>query len=484
MGTVINGLIQDVAQLFRDVDLADIELRMQLNSAKNEARILLTALRGMNQMINGGTGLHRSPVEFMNMAEEVIFQIELSRTLDAMFPYNFLLGERRVCWDTLEEVLGRPAEDISLAEYAVIASIIVSIECDRDFEKFLIILANNEGSILYWGANQNSIIANDDVRSLDEMIWSFCPDKIGNIQRILQHSADMNLGMIMFAELDGEQRDELINANERIFERIGLLTAAKSLTPITSGTPPYGFDRRVVQGDANGPGLSIHRDRDGSLLISVPTLIISSGINMRGDVTRSISSWPQPLEMSMTAILRRGSGVDYIMNNMEYEFLSLFGKDPSLEKAIFKDLAKKIFAKGMKKTNVPGLVLSAGFLLVDHVLASAEAEQNRNFIESSFARGYTANISGEFLFDMIIVDGNTVLKMPTRYTYRMVDELNNVIYELRNSDCPDTANLMDGFPEEITVNDFTNGNVIVINEIYHRLLTQEERDRIYDARKD
>jgi len=41
-----------------------------------------------------------------------------------------------------------------------------------------------------------------------------------------------------------------------------------------------------------------------------------------------------------------------------------------------------------------------------------------------------------------------------------------------------------GFPDVITVNYFTNGNAVVINEIYNRLLTPSERDRIYDARKD
>ena len=54
----------------------------------------------------------------------------------------------------------------------------------------------------------------------------------------------------------------------------------------------------------------------------------------------------------------------------------------------------------------------------------------------------------------------------------------------KTSFCPETVELMKGFQEEFTANDFMNGNVNIIDNLYCFVFNQYERDRIYDARKD
>ena len=489
MGTTINRAIQDVVELFINVDEADLELRMKLKTARDEARILLAALQGLNQMISGGTGLKNySQMDFLNMAEGVIFQIELTRALDAMFPY--IDGKRQVCWDTLEEVLGRLAEDISLLEYAVISIIFLNLESDTDINNFIQLLAVNEGLVWEWDP---VFAANSGDITRDCVMWSFCPIKIANIQQFMYFEAGINLAAIMYGNLTSDQIRGLESANDRILDRITLLSAVASLTPMLydenyssdDGIHTYaGFRRQVVLGNANGPTLNFD-GVDGETFVRLDNIrtLTKHSDNTNGILSRRIIDFSEEFSIPIENAILGYPALSSILDTMEQNFLHAFARPPSLSSAAHKEVGKKLLDYAMKGMPVFGLGVGIMMFGINHIEEVRRADANRALIEGSFDTARMAGLTGEFQFN-IGVFGDSIQLMPTVETFEMVERFNNVLQDENRPEWVTNAivhvrdYINSDFSYPISVSDLTNENFDAIYLIYNGINIYEDGRRV------
>jgi hypothetical protein len=328
----INDAIQIVGQVFNDVDLADMALRAQLRTAKSEAQILLTALQGLNQMIDGGTGLRRPVMDFRIMAEGVIFQIEVDRVMNAMFPY--VLGERRVCWDTLQEVMARPYSDISEAEFAVLAMLFASFDSLADQERFLNYLIDQIETSSLTETFVNGEIKGFDSFSLTDGIplFLFCQEKVGGIQRHID-GAIMLVWQTQIELGEGPDYRSLGRLRRKMMERSALLDTVSSMMGDSWGDDEHRV-QHVFVGGKKGPIRLEHGDYGVRVLTESVTMSERRNVDSRGQewIRRDLSSSESRI-MRVDEALRAYMASHEMINLSETKFVSTHAFDLNAHRA-------------------------------------------------------------------------------------------------------------------------------------------------------
>ena len=377
----------------------------------------------------------------LEITEELFFN---NRVLDKMFPY--VSGEHQVCWDALGKVLGKSAEEISMDEYAAIAIILLRLESDHDITQFIRYLATDEGFVRDWDPTHLTF-APDHV-SEEDVMWSFCPNKIANIQQFLYFIGDVNLEAIMYGGLSNEDIRELEVANRQILKRIGLLSAAVSLTPTLTGDSYYGtplnvtFKRQVILGCVNGPFLNFvgQKDRGFEQLADIRVLMkFSKDLNMSGYTVRRISHLESRLQITLEEACG-GRALSRMLGYMEDRILDGYPRD-------------RIVAR------------------MWHDLLLAE-----------FGR------FSDFEMDFVVYGRSSIQAMPTANTLRMIDEFNRVIEEMKNdparrewiNDALDYVyhNINSDFSLPICLSDITDGNIEAVSGIYFGVNIYDEQGRL------
>lgn len=174
--------------------------------------------------------------------EEMIFQMEVDRAMDELFPY--VAGERQVCWDTLQEVLGRPYTEIREAEFAVLAMLFISFDLGEQ-ERFLNYLIDQIevpelAQFIVSGEFEGFDPINN--RPEDILLYMFCPQKVEGIQRHLNKA----IALVWQTEmgLEGGHPDlyYLERLRFQIMERSALLSTVSTMMG-----EPWGDDTHRVQ---------------------------------------------------------------------------------------------------------------------------------------------------------------------------------------------------------------------------------------------
>ena len=170
-----------------------------------------------------------SGVVSLPTAEEMIFQMEVDRAMGEMFPY--VDGERQVCWDTLQEVLGRPYTEISEAEFAVMAMLFISFDLEYQ-ERFLNYLIDQiEAPELAQTFLSGELEGFDSINGHPEniLLYMFCPEKVAGIQRHLNNAIALVWQTEMGLEEDHPYRNELRDLRNDIMQRSALLSTVSTM---------------------------------------------------------------------------------------------------------------------------------------------------------------------------------------------------------------------------------------------------------------
>ena len=435
-------MIEIIGQVLRDVDASDLMLREMIQGAKREAEILLVALQGLNQLLDGGTGLNRSSFEFRQIAENVMLRVEVERTLDVMFPVDFN-GERQVCWDTLQEVMSRPYADISEAEFMVLAWIFTSIESIENQERFLNLLADPIVSV--YGENGVTVtVYATRIPIQDVTMFQICPDKVWGIQRNIEVAISTILSEQMQIGRGNDGYSNLDDRRRNYIQRSALLGIIGDLTPKPLEGSVGESARRPLLQARNGEIFPFNlRSAEYPHLyrlsfISVATSDITyqgrSGLTFR-DIDLHQSQNPT---LYITPV-RQGGGVQSLFENLasleltqKHEFnlvaygvnaLAMYGVNKTIE---------QIFGKGAS-------------VFVSLVAGAAVAAEKAHVVQQDINTVVSHLQEGAFhtSFDLTAVtvtDGRgswEVISWPSSGTSKRFEDLNTIVADMgENALCP------------------------------------------------
>ena len=459
MRTTNDDAIQVVGQLYGEVDEAEQELCRQLNAAKNEAQILLTALQGLNRMINGGTGLHRSPVEFMNMANELAFQVELARALDLVFPY--INGERQVCWNTLAEMLGGCHTDITDIQFLAIAEVVVMLNMRGDvdgLERFVIMMMHQVDDIVSvdergvmgpsfpaWEINQGMLmgvitgLSNLNTIAIDEHspIWSELRHFLENNPEDFAPPSLMN------------PHNDFLNRHENILQSLGFMMF---LFEVQTN------DNFQFIGDINATTPNFSLTKNGSILNLSFSGVQEGHLRLEGGQLDALSV-PDGSNYSfnISTGLSGGSSTAYISG--------LFFNPNSVS-----SVANEFVMMGFGEVvgAIGGLPASVGLGTLGAFLNLVEENNEASGRHQAFLRD---SVAQDFGMSMVVVSnyhGDDIMQQYIFPSHRTVGEMGYRNSDLNNMDNFDFANYdLEG--DRITPIDLIR-NPDVIQEIWERYL--------------
>lgn len=182
-------------------------------------------------------------VEQLNMIDlldkmQIEDSIEREHMLRLVALLNTLRTENGFNWDRIEEILGRPSDQISELEYHALASVFAEMSGATDVERFINLIAEQFAPA--WRTQQGTLVPG-------QYVWLFCAEKAGNIRRYLDAGVTDLIAIQMGLSQDCAAHHNV--SRHHLMSRSTLLYVVGGLTPVDAD--PHAL--LVPLGGANGP---------------------------------------------------------------------------------------------------------------------------------------------------------------------------------------------------------------------------------------
>ena len=217
--------------------------------------------------------------------------------LDIMQERNRTPFEFNFIWGSLEEILSRPASNITASEYALLAQLYLMVETRKDLQRFLNAFANPFAP--RYIQNFNGIRPPNPVNNVDSLplrsdrAYTVCGETISEIQFYIGVAIDVILGMQMNGDINEADLADLDRQRSFMMERYMLLATVNKYSVYELGNSNYG----VLVGNSDGQGpftLSSHPDVDmpSGHTLSVQTVNLMESTSVTSGLRGSLITSP------------------------------------------------------------------------------------------------------------------------------------------------------------------------------------------------